>query len=508
MSGNRPDRRAVRIAVRVCGLLILAWTGLAQAWDYSDILHYPLALWTDMTQGRHFPDMLHDPMAANPAILQTGPSLPGQTTPMPCPPDVDLSQALALSDAVDLALCNNAQLKEAWAEIKIQSGALGETWATFMPTLTGTYSLLNSTTQYPAFPSANTSEVGHTVYVGFSWRLFDFGARLKNLETSNQLLIAALAGHDAAMQKVLVSVIGGYFDAMTSLAVLEARTDSTRLAQETLDATSRRELRGVASVDDTLQAKTALAKARLAQQRASGDYRKAVAVLVYAMGLGENVDIRLPANMDAPQPQAIGDLTGWLAETEKSHPAILAAEAKLKAAQAKIESVRAAGLPTVDFTYNFYQNGYPNQGLQTTSSNTGMYGVVLTIPFFDGYAHTYKVRGAEAQAEQTAAQLQDTEQQILSDVVKAHADALSALGNLDASQDLLDAAQASLASSRKRYDKGAADVLELLSAQAALADARQERIRCLAEWQAARLRLLASAGILGRDEPLHETLAQ
>lgn len=95
-------------------------------------------------------------------------------------------------------------------------------------------------------------------------------------------------------------------------------------------------------------------------------------------------------------------------------------------------------------------------------------------------------------------------QQILSEVVKAHADAVSSLDNLAASEELIEAAQASVESSRKRYDKGAADILELLSTQAALADARQERIRCLAEWQAARLKLLASAGILRRDQNFRE----
>jgi outer membrane protein len=38
--------------------------------------------------------------------------------------------------------------------------------------------------------------------------------------------------------------------------------------------------------------------------------------------------------------------------------------------------------------------------------------------------------------------------------------------------------------------------VELLNAQAALADARTERTRSLAEWHSARLRLLAAAGVL------------
>ena len=81
------------------------------------------------------------------------------------------------------------------------------------------------------------------------------------------------------------------------------------------------------------------------------------------------------------------------------------------------------------------------------------------------------------------------------------ADLLSAsLGNLSASAALVDAAQAAMAASRQRYDHGEADLLEMLNAESALADAHQERIRALAEWQAARLKLLAGVGILGRSD--------
>jgi outer membrane protein len=53
-----------------------------------------------------------------------------------------------------------------------------------------------------------------------------------------------------------------------------------------------------------------------------------------------------------------------------------------------------------------------------------------------------------------------------------------------------------LQSARTILDRG--DILEFLSTQSALSDAQQERIRSLAEWRSARLRLLAAAGMLGR----------
>lgn len=124
--------------------------------------------------------------------------------------------------------------------------------------------------------------------------------------------------------------------------------------------------------------------------------------------------------------------------------------------------------------------------------------MTLNVPLFEGFARTYKVRGAQAQSEQSEAQLRDTELQVLMEVVKAHADTLSSIENLQTSYLLLEAANASRQSSQKRYDNGVADVLELLSTQNALADAQQERVRCLAEWRSANLRLLASTGMMYR----------
>ena len=125
---------------------------------------------------------------------------------------------------------------------------------------------------------------------------------------------------------------------------------------------------------------------------------------------------------------------------------------------------------------------------------------MINFPLFDGFDRTYKVRGAEAQAELSEAQLQDTTNQIMTDVIKAHADAVSSLGTLKYSERLINTASDAMQSSRRRYYQNAADILELLNAESALAAAQQERIRAIADYQAAKLKLLGSAGVLGRLE--------
>jgi outer membrane protein len=410
-----------------------------------------------------------------------------------------LNTPLALADAVDLALCDSPQVQQTWAAIKQQAGVLGEARAAYLPTLTASVSKLHTETTYPDFPVSNTYQNGHTGSASLNWRLFDFGARAANKHAAEQTLAAALASHDAALQKTISAVIGAYFDAVTAKASMDASARAADLAQETLDATKRREAKGAAAVSDTLQATTALAKARLTAQRSIGDYRTAMSVLQYTMGLQPGVSISLAEEPTTVKKDALADLQQWLTEAQLRHPAIVAARAQWEAAKAKVEATKDEGLPTIDLTGNVYRNGYPNQGLQATRSTTSSIGFMLTVPIFDGFSQQYKVKEAEAQAEQGEAQLHDTEHQVLMDIVKAHADAQAALADLDASQTLQQAADAALASAKKRYDKGAADVLELITAEQALADADQERVRCLADWRSARLRLMANAGALGVD---------
>lgn len=445
------------------------------------------------------PDALEDPLWSLPPVLKTGPSLPDGEM-IECPKFVDESRPLGLGEVIDLALCNNPQIKQAWANIKIQAGAVGEARSAYLPTASATYSPRQQTqvNYLQSAYNANTITNGRMSYANLMWRLLDFGGRAANLVSSNYLLEAALASHNASIQRAMASTIQGYFDVLTSKATFQAKTQAGDFARSSLEVTLRREAKGAAAKSDVLQAQTSLSKAQLSSSRAEGEYRKAVAGLLFVMGLPSNTKLELEDLVNRPEKQDLKDLNAWLTEAEHEHPAIKAAKAQLESAKSKITVARAAGMPSLDFIGNFYQNGYPNQGVQPTQSNTTTVGLTFNIPIFEGFGTTYKIRGQQAQAENAKADLENIKNQILTEIVKSHAEAISSLSNLDSSKKLLQAATAAVGSSFRRYEVGVADILELLTTQAALADAQQEFIRCIAEYRSARLRLVANAGVLGR----------
>jgi outer membrane protein len=445
------------------------------------------------------PDLVDDPLLTRPPVLDAGPVLPGDASPVVCPPGTDFSQPLSLPTAVDLGLCHNPQLSEAWSVIRQRAAAVGEARAAYLPTLTGSVSQLQNRTVYPGVPAAGSANSGHTTYAAFNWRLFDFGERSANRHAADDLLTAALSSYNAQMQTQLAQIVSAWFDLQTALAARDAGSLDRKFAEMTLATAQRREREGAAGRNDTLQAATALAKAQLAESRATGEVSRAQAALAYEMGVPPGTTFVLPPDSTPPTGETLQELSYWMEFAKWHHPAISAAHSEWNAAADKIKSARSQGLPTIDFGVNWYQNGYPNQGLQTVRSNTTTIGLTLTIPLFEGFARTYRIREAQAEADQSDAKIQETEQQVLREVVKAHADAQSSLANLDSSADLVRSAEAALSSSRNRYAHGVADMVELLNAQSALADVHQERIRCIAEWRSARLRLLADTGLLGKD---------
>jgi outer membrane protein len=423
----------------------------------------------------------------------------GHNPATPCPLILQDKTVLSLARAVDLALCNNAKIRASWAVIREQAAIVGEAKAAYWPTVNATAAELHDRTTYPGSSVPSTARTGDELYGAADWRLFDFGGRGANRRAAQAQLEAAIASRDATIQKILGDTVQGYFDAVTARGFLHDKINDEAAARAIEASANRRASLGQAGQGDILQSATALARVTLSVHRAQAAYDKAVAGLVYLLGLPAESQVQLSEELEEVRPVSEENLTTWLTEAEREHPAITAARANLAAANEHVKVVRSAGLPSLDLTANYYQNGFPNQGLNSINSHVTTFGIYVTVPLFDGWATHHRIDEARAIVTVREAELEDTEQATLLGVINAHADAESALQNLRASEDLLRAAQQSFSSSQRRYSNGVGDIVELLSTQSAQADAEEERVRCVAEWHAARLMLLASAGRLVKE---------
>src|SRR3989454_3720085 len=127
------------------------------------------------------------------------------------------------------------------------------------------------------------------------------------------------------------------------------------------------------------------------------------------------------------------------------------------------------------------------------------------IPLFSGWSQIYDVRAATAAARAADERRRGLEQQVIYQVFNSYYALRTATQRVRTSADLLASATQSEQVALGRYRAGAGSLLDLLTAQAALADARAQSIQARFSWYVALAALAHDAGILGLDgsSPLH-----
>ncbi|MFT3815605.1 MAG: TolC family protein [Acidovorax sp.] len=428
---------------------------------------------------------------------------------------------LHLPIAVQLAVCHNPQLRASWSQIAQQAAQAGQAQSAYWPQLNASVARQRSRVGYADadIPASQTQVTAQNVIL--SWRLWDFGARSARVDAAQAQVRAALSGQNAVLHKAVADVLHIYAEAQSAQARLATQRQLQPLASRNLQAVKRRQAAGAGSAGDILQAITAQARIQLEQSRAEGDLRKALAQLIYQVGLPPGTALEVSSLLPESTLEVTGQLSptaeittekavphpavpllslttqrllnqtlnDWLAHARQYHPAVEAARAQLQAAEASLKAIRADGLPTLDLSLGHYRNGRPNMALSAVHSRENVVGISLAIPLFDGFANTYKANAAQALMEQRLVELQATEQQTLQEVVQLHAEAHASLNNLKAAADLYRAAQAAVQSVQRQYEKGALDVLQLNQGLITLQQAQYELTRAQLEWSRARLRL-------------------
>lgn len=419
---------------------------------------------------------------------------------------------LSLQLALDLALCHNPQMRITWSDIKLQASKIGQARAAYLPQLNASFMPQSSTTEIKSYflgmsLGTSTETVRSTSgNLGLSWRVFDFGIRSATLESAYFQLASATHSQNETLQKVMIEILQRYYDALTKKSQWLARIDTTGLAEQTLASAKRRLSNGAGSRNDVLQAQSSLSKARLEETRVYGEYQKAMASLVFTLGLPADTTVDLDSTLEQDMQAMLDEafktqqknlveqgLQEWLNQAKYAHPSIAAARSRWMSAQAEVRAVSAQGLPTVDFSANYYRNGRPTDRASSSGSAETSFAVTINIPIFSGFDHTYRVRGAQAQAERGRLEMEAVEQQVMLDIIHTHADAQSAWRNLQEAEEFYASAVLARESSQNQFEGGIVDISQVIQAQGFLVDAQQQRIEAYAQWQIARMTLIVQS---------------
>jgi TolC family type I secretion outer membrane protein len=414
---------------------------------------------------------------------------------VPSPSDVVLPPAgapLDLAQIAGIALSNNPLTRTTWLQARISEANLGSVRAAYLPTvdLDASLSRARTTPGAPAVTALNGPALS------LDYLLFDFGGRNAASEAARQTLIAADYSHDQAIQDVILRVEQAYYDYLDAKALLTAQAATIKERHTSLDSADARHNAGVATIADVLQARTASAQAQLTYETIEGNLRRLQGTIATEMGLPASTPFEvgeLPRDVPA---QLVSDaVESLIARAVAERPDLAAARAAVESARARVQVARAQGLPSVGIGASV--GPYFTNGL---SQHSTLYsaGISLRVPLFTGFRNAYDIRAAEIETKLAGENTRGLEQQIDLQVWTSYYALQTAMKRLTTSRDLLRDASESADVAQGRYRAGIGSILDLLTAESALENARAEEVQARTDWFQSVAQLSHDTGTLTR----------
>ncbi|HEX6433203.1 MAG TPA: TolC family protein [Gemmatimonadales bacterium] len=400
---------------------------------------------------------------------------------------------LSLAEVVDLGLRNNPQTRVSWANARAAAAAYGSERGAYFPTIDGDV----TGTRLKTVASQGRSAVTQSVLspsLSLTYLLLDFGGRSGTVGAARNSLLAANYTHNATLQDVVLQIQMAYFRYVANRALLQAQQITTREARTNLEAAEARRRVGVATIADVLQARTAASQAELAAETTEGDLQTSRGALALALGLPAN----LPYDIDStagqlPVAVLADSVDALIARAIDVRPDLAAARADYEASRSEISVARASRLPSLQLNGSggrTYTTSLPDGGNNYTVS------LGLRIPIFAGFSRLYDQREAVALADAAQARASALGQQVVFQVFSSYHSLQTAARRVATAKDLMASAEQSNEVALARYRAGVGSVLDLLSAQSALADARSQQVLARLQWNTSLAQLAHDAGVL------------
>jgi outer membrane protein len=411
---------------------------------------------------------------------------------------------------VDISLKSNPATRVAWAEARSAAAKYGSSEGGYYPRLDldGSAGRTKSFT-IPGGPTGQyfvpTLQTAYGATATLSYLLFDFGGRKGSVEESRQALLAADWTQNAVIQSTVLQVEVAFFNYVAAKALLVANESSLKDAETNLAAAEERHRVGLATIADVLQAKTAYSQVKLVVQGTEGIVRTTKGALAVSMGYPANV--AYDVEVSPPEIPAEGlskNVDELIAMALDSRPDLKSARSGAVEALAKVKESRAKMLPSLSLDAIAGRNW-----VRDVPGSFDSYGgaLLLHIPVFNGFSYQYDLLQAKADADVARETARGVEQRVIYQVFSSQSDFLTASERVRTTADLMASATQSTEVALGRYKEGVGSILDLLSAQQALAQARAEQIAAKLGYFTALAQLAHDVGILGAhgENPLAPT---
>jgi outer membrane protein len=402
-----------------------------------------------------------------------------------------LAHAETIREALTSAYINNPSILSALLNVKSTAENIALAKSAKLPTLGASITGSHSYT----FDGENKLDIP-TVNAGLTYQqtIFDNFKSDADIEAARAITEASRYSLQNSEQNVFLAVIQAYMSVIRDTQLVKLRQDNVTFFQAQVQSAKDRLDIGEGTKIDVSQA-----EARLAQGTAS--YQSAVASLQTSQASYERYVGHKPKNLTTTYRLGSlmpGSLDAAIAEATSSHPAILAAKAGVRAAQANSDSANAAFGPTLNFTSSIGSTVLgpntlfgPNDPSPRVSAQFS-----LSIPIYAGGQFGASIRKSNIEQIKSEVDALATRDQIKESVISAWSSMQNADAQIRSATTAVSSGELTLEGVVQSRDVGQSTTLDVLNAQSELTSIREGLIEASAAKVIASFALVAATGHL------------
>jgi len=406
---------------------------------------------------------------------------------------------VTLSDLIDIALTRNPSLREGWSTTKSAYYTYKQNQGLYFPNIDITSSA-NKTHNSLSYENDQLSYASSTNYKTFvpqataSYLIWDFGVRDATVEEAYQSMLSQEHSYKWMIQGILKTVITNYYEYLNAIATLEAYQADLEDSKKSLQSAEERSKAGVATIADVLQAKSNYAKQQMQVVTQTGNLKSSLGNLSISVGLPANSQLTIaPANQEIQTAKVMNQLDQLITLATKTRADILSEEAKVSMKESQVKKNKGDLFPSINssFTINktYYDHSSTN-GVDWTGT------IQMSFPLFKGGSIYNQYKASKQSLLVERYNLKDQLQTVGYDVLNDYYTLDSAKKNLSYSKEYLESSQENYNVALANYNAGTGNILDLLTAQSSLAEAREARVEAVTTWYTSIVNLAYSIGLL------------
>jgi outer membrane protein len=424
---------------------------------------------------------------------------------------LDPAHPYTLAELIDLAEHHNPTTRIIWERAKQKARELGLAKSAYYPELDG-LAVFGDQRLINPFPKPLAPR-GYVMVeipivepeVTLQYLIFDFGKRGANVDSAKAEKLAAGADLIQVNQALAFRVASAFYQLMTAQERLQAAQDTLRTAQTTQDAAENRLSNGLATLPDVLNARAETSQAVFDEESADGDEKIARVTLTEAVGADPSPNIVIDGQRSAPLPEKLTmSIEALIDRAMKDRPDLMAQSLRVRSAEARIRTAKAEYKPQIVLSGSAAQTSVwptPDYGqLGPASEPTWSVSLGIHWRIFDGGARKNEVLIAESKRREAEDELTAEHDQTTREVWTAYIAFRTALRKQDAAVALLESANASYSASLEAYKYGVKNLVDVVTAEKQLAQARLSSVSARSELFLEAVNLEFATGNLLRNQ--------